>query len=112
MFGMGFGEILVVLLVALIFLGPEKIPETASTLGKWFYELRRSLEDVKNAFEKDFKDKPAEDKKEPPKNANVNNENTPVVQLKQINQVNEENKKSEKVPSPSKGEGQGEGDNL
>ncbi len=57
MFGLGFGEILVVLLIALVFLGPEKIPETASTLGKWFYELKHSLEDVKSAFEKDFKDK-------------------------------------------------------
>jgi sec-independent protein translocase protein TatB len=54
MFGMGFGELLIVLIIALIFLGPEKIPQTARTLGKWFHELKGTMDDVKNAFEKDF----------------------------------------------------------
>ncbi len=55
MFGMGFGEILLVLVIALVFLGPEKIPETARTLGKWAHELKRSMDDLKGAFEKDAK---------------------------------------------------------
>ena len=55
MFGLGLGELLVVLVIALIFLGPEKIPKTARTLGRWVYELKHSLEDVKEAFEKDVK---------------------------------------------------------
>lgn len=55
MFGMGFGEILVVLVIAVIFLGPEKIPETARTLGKWFHEIKSSLDDVKKSFETDLK---------------------------------------------------------
>jgi Tat protein translocase TatB subunit len=54
MFGMGFGELLVVLIVALIFLGPEKIPQTARTLGKWLHELKGTMDDVRNAFEKDI----------------------------------------------------------
>ncbi len=56
MFGMGFGELLVVLIIAVIFLGPDKIPETARTLGKWFHELKSSVEDVKKSFEADLKD--------------------------------------------------------
>ena len=52
MFGMGLGEILVVLFIALIFLGPEKIPSTARTLGKWFHEIKSSLDGVREAFEK------------------------------------------------------------
>lgn len=39
--GMGTFEILVILLVAFIFLGPERMIDTARTLGKWTGELRR-----------------------------------------------------------------------
>ncbi len=56
MFGMGFGEILVVLVIAVIFLGPEKIPETARTLGKWFNEIKSSMDEVKKSFETDLKE--------------------------------------------------------
>ncbi len=55
MFGLGFGELLVVLVIALIFLGPDKIPKTARTVGKWVHELKHSLDDIKEAFEKDVK---------------------------------------------------------
>ena len=34
MFNIGGGEVLVILVVALIFLGPSKLPEIARTLGK------------------------------------------------------------------------------
>lgn len=39
--GMGTFEILVILLVAFIFLGPERMIDAARTLGKWTGELRR-----------------------------------------------------------------------
>ncbi len=58
MFGLGLGELIVVLVIALIFLGPEKIPKTARTLGKWVYDLKHSLDDVKEAFEKDIQKTP------------------------------------------------------
>src|SRR5262249_24396260 len=54
MFGMGLGELLVVFAIALTFLGPEKIPSTARTLGRWFHEIKNSLDEVKNSFERDF----------------------------------------------------------
>ncbi len=59
MFGMGFGEILVILVIAVIFLGPEKIPETARTLGKWFNEIKSSVDEVKKSFEADLKESPS-----------------------------------------------------
>lgn len=40
-FGMGTFEILIILLVAFIFLGPERMIDAARTLGKWTGELRR-----------------------------------------------------------------------
>lgn len=39
--GMGPFEIIIVLLVAFIFLGPERMADAARTLGKWTGELRR-----------------------------------------------------------------------
>ena len=39
--GMGTMEILIILLVAFIFLGPERMADAARTLGKWTGELRR-----------------------------------------------------------------------
>ncbi len=65
MFGMGFGELLLVLVIAVIFLGPEKIPETARTLGKWFNEIKSSLDDVKKSFETDLTEKTPEKKDKP-----------------------------------------------
>lgn len=41
MFNVGTGELLVILLVALIVLGPDKLPETARKIGNVVGELRR-----------------------------------------------------------------------
>src|SRR5882672_3702907 len=42
------GEITVILLLALIFLGPSKLPELAAGLGKMIREIRKATSDVKN----------------------------------------------------------------
>ena len=42
MFGLGFGELIVVFLIALIFIGPKKLPELAKGLG-------RGIRDFQNA---------------------------------------------------------------
>ena len=41
MFNVGTGELLVILLIALIVLGPDKLPETARKIGNVMSELRR-----------------------------------------------------------------------
>lgn len=56
MFGLGITEILVVLIVALLVLGPEKLPEVARKLGKLSYQLRGALDEIKH--EMDFSDGP------------------------------------------------------
>ncbi len=50
MFGIGFNEILIILLIALIVIGPKKLPEIAKALGKGYREFRKSFEE----FEKDL----------------------------------------------------------
>jgi len=51
MFGIGFPELLVILVVALIFIGPGKLPEVARSLGRGYRELQRALSGVKEEFE-------------------------------------------------------------
>lgn len=70
MFGMGFGEMLVVLIIAVIFLGPDKIPETARTLGKWFHELKSSMDEIKQSFEADVREGSQNIVKPTPPNSN------------------------------------------
>ena len=50
MFGLGFGEIILVLLVALLVLGPEKLPALAKTLGKGMREFRRAASEFQRGF--------------------------------------------------------------
>lgn len=55
MFNVGAGELLVILLVALIVLGPEKLPETARKIGNVMGEVRRMSagfqEEVRSAMD-------------------------------------------------------------
>ncbi len=47
MFGLSIAEILVILVVALIVLGPERLPGIAKTLGKTLAEFRRTVDELK-----------------------------------------------------------------
>jgi sec-independent protein translocase protein TatB len=51
MFGIGTTELLVILVVALLVLGPKKLPEIAKSLGKAMGEFRRMSTDVKRTIE-------------------------------------------------------------
>ncbi len=46
MFGIGIPELLVILVVALIVLGPKRLPEVAKALGKALGEFRRATSDL------------------------------------------------------------------
>lgn len=49
-FGIGIGEMMVIALVALIFLGPDRLPEVARSLGKGVAEIRRATEPARSAW--------------------------------------------------------------
>jgi len=50
MFGMGMSEILVILVIALIVIGPKKLPEIAKSLGKAMGEFKRATNDFKESI--------------------------------------------------------------
>ncbi|MFO1462252.1 MAG: twin-arginine translocase TatA/TatE family subunit [bacterium] len=54
MFGLGGGELVIVLLIAVIFLGPKEIPRVATQLGKLYRQLKFAAEDLKSTVEKEL----------------------------------------------------------
>jgi sec-independent protein translocase protein TatB len=50
MFGLGFSEIVVIGVLALILLGPEQLPDLARKLGKFVNELKRTTDGLKEEF--------------------------------------------------------------
>jgi len=53
MFGIGMPELLLILAVALIVIGPKKLPDLAKSLGKALGEFKRATNDLKQSIEKD-----------------------------------------------------------
>jgi len=54
MFDIGFQELLLVTIVALLVLGPERLPGALRTLGLWMGRMRRSFNAVKNEIEREI----------------------------------------------------------
>ena len=50
MFGIGMPELLLILGLALVVLGPKKLPELAKALGKGMAEFRRATDELKDEF--------------------------------------------------------------
>lgn len=72
MFGIGITEILIILVIALIVLGPENLPNIARALGRAVGEFKRATEDIKSTFDVTIEpetDWEAEEKKAIPKKA-------------------------------------------
>lgn len=51
MFGVGTSELILILIVALIIIGPQKLPDLARSLARGLAEFKRSASEVKNSLE-------------------------------------------------------------
>lgn len=54
MFGIGMQEIVLICVIALIVVGPKKMPELARALGRGYGEFRRAFDEMKRNVETDF----------------------------------------------------------
>ncbi|WP_426754374.1 twin-arginine translocase TatA/TatE family subunit [Myxococcus sp. Y35] len=54
MFNIGAGEMVFILVAALLILGPQRLPELARGIGKFVREFRRQTDEVRNVVEREF----------------------------------------------------------
>jgi len=54
MFGMGFFEILIIIIVAIIFLGPDKLPQALVDIARFFKTIKKISQDAKETFDKEL----------------------------------------------------------
>jgi len=50
MFGIGFPELLLILALALVVIGPKRLPDIARALGRGFTEFKKATDDLKTSF--------------------------------------------------------------
>jgi len=66
MFGIGFQEMLIILVVVLIFFGPKRLPDLAKSLGKGIAEFKKASEEVRKGIEDAVKEESTEEAPKPP----------------------------------------------
>jgi sec-independent protein translocase protein TatB len=54
MFGIGSGEFLVIMVLALVLIGPQKLPDLLRAFGKGYAEFRRMTSDVRTTLEREI----------------------------------------------------------
>lgn len=60
MFGIGFQEMLIILVVVLIFFGPKRLPDLAKSLGKGIAEFKKASEEVRKGIDEAVREAEAE----------------------------------------------------
>lgn len=69
MFGIGTSEILIILVIALLVLGPNEIPRVAKTLGRGMREIERAKNELKDSIQFDIDEEESREAEEPEKSA-------------------------------------------
>ncbi len=54
MFGMGLSEIFFIVVIAILFLGPDKLPDAMVQIAKFFRSVKRTVNDAKSSLEEEL----------------------------------------------------------
>ncbi len=81
MFGLGFGELILIFLIALIFIGPKKLPELAKGLGQGIREFQKAAKGLSDQMQENPKEVDKNQPEEAPKIADAT-QNTAVEESK------------------------------
>lgn len=65
MFGLGFGELLLIFLIALIFIGPKKLPELAKGLGQGIKEFQKAAKGLSDQMQDNSHETPKSEETKP-----------------------------------------------
>ena len=78
MFGIGFQEMLVILVVVLIFFGPKRLPDLAKSLGKGIAEFKKASDEVRKGIDEAVREESTESQESPAEPAPSPEEAGPV----------------------------------
>jgi Tat protein translocase TatB subunit len=95
MFGIGMPELILILALALIVLGPKRLPEVARMLGKGLSEFRRATDELKDELRQvDLESEPSSTKpKSVDPSPTLNSESSPAPAPNQGHPANESERK-------------------
>lgn len=66
MFGIGLPELIIIMVVALLVVGPSKLPELAKSIGKALSEFRKMADEVKETIEEEITETETPREEKPP----------------------------------------------
>ena len=56
MFGLGIGEITIIAILALVLIGPKRLPQAGRKIGEFYRQFRDAADTVKNTVAQDFEE--------------------------------------------------------
>jgi len=90
MFGMGFMEIFLVLIVAVIALGPEKLPSAAVDIARFFKKFKNGLDDAKSTLDNELNISEMKREAEEFKSSVSNIKNITTLELDNISSITDD----------------------
>lgn len=88
MFGIGMQELLIIAVIALLIVGPKKLPDLAKSIGKGFSEFRRAADDVTEDIKETIKESD---------NSRVENDGTESLLMKKADSEKNKSGSSDKI---------------
>jgi sec-independent protein translocase protein TatA len=93
MFGIGMPELIVILVILLIVIGPQKLPDLAKSLGKGLAEFKRATDDFKRNVEETAKEHEEKEK--------IAQQSTVTEKVEETGKSGEEKKEKSNEPAAS-----------